>query len=82
LARVEKIDHPVSYSGLFGFSRFSEQEQDMSYTRRFKDSRCFEAWKRTKRHEGSKMEEIQARSQGHKNQTVQFWIPEYLIFPE
>jgi hypothetical protein len=28
------------------------------------------------------MEEIQAKSQSCKNRTVQFWIPEYLIFTE
>jgi hypothetical protein len=40
----------------------SEQEYDMSYTQRFEDPRCFEAWKRTKRYQGANMEEIQARS--------------------
>jgi hypothetical protein len=28
------------------------------------------------------MEETQARSRGHKNQTVQFWIPEYPVLSE
>jgi hypothetical protein len=46
LASLEKLNHPVFYSGLSGFSRFSEQ--DMSYTRRFEDPRCFDAWKMTK----------------------------------
>jgi hypothetical protein len=82
LARLEKPDHPVSYSRLSDFGKFSEQEQDMSYTQRFGDPRCFEARKRTKRHQGAKMEEIQAKSQGHKNQTIRFWILEYPIFPE
>jgi hypothetical protein len=41
----------------------------MIYTQRFEDLRCFEAWKRTKKHEGAKMIEIQARSRGRKNQT-------------
>jgi hypothetical protein len=68
------------YSGLSSFGRFSEQDRDMSYTRRFEDPKCFETWKRTKRHQGAKMEEIQARSQGHENWTVQFWIPEYPVF--
>jgi hypothetical protein len=30
----------------------------------------------------TKMEEIQARSQGRKNQTDRFWILEYPVFPE
>jgi hypothetical protein len=54
----------------------------MSYTRRFEDPRCFEGWKRTKKHQGAKMEEIQARSQDRKNRTVQFWIPKYPVSPE
>jgi hypothetical protein len=28
------------------------------------------------------MEEIQDKSQNHKNQIVRFWIPEYTVFPE
>jgi hypothetical protein len=64
------------------FWQFSEQEHDMSYTWRFEDSRCFEAWKRVKRHQGGKMEEIQARSQSCKNWTIRFWIPEYPVLPE
>jgi hypothetical protein len=54
----------------------------MSYTRRFEDPRYFEAWKRIKKHQGAMMKEIQARSQGRENQTVQFWIAEYPVFPE
>jgi hypothetical protein len=52
----------------------------MSYTRRFEDPRSFEAWKRAKKHQEANMEEIQARSRSRKKQTIQFWIPEYLIF--
>jgi hypothetical protein len=36
----------------------------------------------TKKHQGTKIEEIQARSRRHKNQYVRFWIPEYLVFLE
>jgi hypothetical protein len=36
----------------------------------------------TKRYQGAKMEEIQAKSQSRKNRTVRFWIPEYPVFPE
>jgi hypothetical protein len=28
------------------------------------------------------MEEIQGKSRGHKNWTIRFGIPKYLIFPE
>jgi hypothetical protein len=54
----------------------------MSYIQRFEYPRCFEAWKRTKKHQGAKIEEIQAKSRGHKNWTVRFWISEYLVFLE
>jgi hypothetical protein len=54
----------------------------MSYTQRFEDPRCFEAWTRTKRYQGAKMEEIQARNRGRKNRTVRFWIREYPVFLE
>jgi hypothetical protein len=54
----------------------------MIYSQRFEDSGCIEAWKRTKNQQGAKMEEIQARSRGHKSRTVQFWIPEYPVFQE
>jgi hypothetical protein len=43
---------------------------------------CFEESKRTKKYQEDQMEEIQARSRGHKNRTVWFWIPKYLIFLE
>jgi hypothetical protein len=33
---------------------------------------CFEARKGAKRHQGTKIEENQARSQSRKNQTIQF----------
>jgi hypothetical protein len=36
----------------------------------------------TKKYQGAKMEEIQAKSQCHKNQTIRFGIPKYLVFPE
>jgi hypothetical protein len=34
----------------------------------------------SKEHQGAKIEEIQAQSQGCKNRTIQFEIPEYLVF--
>jgi hypothetical protein len=49
---------------------------------KFEDPRCFVAWKMTKKYQETKMEEIQARSKDHKNQTIRFWIPEYPVFPE
>jgi hypothetical protein len=36
----------------------------------------------TKRYQGAKMEEIQAKSRSRKNRIVRFWIPEYPIFRE
>jgi hypothetical protein len=49
---------------------------------RFQQFHGFEAWKRTKKYQRTKMEEIQARRRGRKNWTVRFWIPEYPVFPE
>jgi hypothetical protein len=42
---------------------------------------CFEAWKMTRRHQGAKMERFMLKA-AHENQTIQFGIPEYPIFPE
>jgi hypothetical protein len=36
----------------------------------------------TKKYQETKMEEIQARSKDHKNQTIRFWILEYPVFSE
>jgi hypothetical protein len=41
-----------------------------------------EAWKRSKKYQGARMEEVQAKSQSHKNRTIRFGIPKYLVFPE
>jgi hypothetical protein len=41
-----------------------------------------EARKRSKKYQGAKMEEVQARSQGRKNRTIRIGIPNYLVFPE
>jgi hypothetical protein len=38
--------------------------------------------KNTKRYQGAKMKEIQAKSQSRKNRIVQFWIPECTVFLE
>ncbi len=54
------------------FRRFSEQEQDMSYNRRFEDPRCFEGWKRTKKHQGAKMEEIKPKAEVTKTRLFDF----------
>jgi hypothetical protein len=64
------------------FQQLSEQEQDMSYTQRFKDPESFKVCKRGKKHQEANMEEIQARSRSHKNWTVRFWIPGYPFFIE
>jgi hypothetical protein len=53
----------------------------MSFTSRFEDPRSFEAWKRAKKYQEAKIEEIQARSRTHKNRTARFWILEYPLFP-
>jgi hypothetical protein len=62
------------------FRQISEQEQDMSYIQRFEDPRSFKTWKGAKMYQEVNMEEIQARSRCHKNRTIRFWIPEYLVF--
>jgi hypothetical protein len=36
----------------------------------------------TKKYQGARMEEIQAKTQGCKSRTIQFGIPEYPVFPE
>jgi hypothetical protein len=66
----------------YSVSIVSEQEQDKSQILRFEDSMCFEAWKGTKRHQGTKIEENQVRSQSRKNQTIQFAKLDYPIFLE
>jgi hypothetical protein len=38
--------------------------------------------KGAKRHQVIKIEENQAKSQSHKNRTIQFAKPDYPIFPE
>jgi hypothetical protein len=58
----------------------SEQSQGRSQIQRFEDPMCFEARKESKRHQGAKIEENQATSQSHKNQTIQFAKPEYPVF--
>jgi hypothetical protein len=35
-----------------------------------------------KKNQGTKIEEIQAKSRGRKNQTIRFGIPEYPVSPE
>jgi hypothetical protein len=54
----------------------------MSYTQRFEDPRCFEAWKRTKKHQGPRWMNSKPKVKVTKNQTNQFWIPEYPIFTQ
>jgi hypothetical protein len=49
-------------------------------TQRFEDPICFEAWKMSERHQGTKIEENQARSRSHKNRTIRFAKPEYPVF--
>jgi hypothetical protein len=52
----------------------------MSYIQRFEDPRSFEARKGAEKYQEANMEEIQARSQSHKNRTFWFWITEYPVF--
>jgi hypothetical protein len=42
----------------------------------------FEAWKMTKKHQETKVEEIQAKNRGDKIWTIWFGILEYPVFPE
>jgi hypothetical protein len=43
---------------------------------------CFKVRKWTKRHQGTKKEQNQAKNQSHKNRTIRFVKPNYPIFPE
>jgi hypothetical protein len=43
---------------------------------------CFEAWKRIKKYQEAKMEDIQAKNRSRKNWMVWFWIPEGPVFSE
>jgi hypothetical protein len=45
-------------------------------------SSILEAWKRRKEHQGPSKEDIETQNRNHKNQTIQFWKPDYLIFSE
>jgi hypothetical protein len=55
---------------LFRIVQF-RQFQNMNRTRaKLEDPRCFEAMKGTKRHQGTEIEENQARSRSHKNRIV------------
>jgi hypothetical protein len=49
---------------------------------KFEDPRCFEARKRTKRHQEIKIEGNQSRRRSHKNRTIRFVKPDYPVFPE
>jgi hypothetical protein len=52
---------------LFQNIRFSQFQDKTKEGAKFEDPRCFEAWKRTKKYQEEKMNEIQAKSQGYKN---------------
>jgi hypothetical protein len=36
----------------------------------------------TKKHQRTKVDQFQAQSRAHKNWTIRFGTPEYLVFPE
>jgi hypothetical protein len=67
---------------LFWNIRFWQFRSKAKEEAKFEDPRCFEARKGDKRYQGTKIEENQARSQSHKNQTIQFTKPEYPVFLE
>jgi hypothetical protein len=60
----------------------SEHEEGRSYTERFEDPRCFEARRWDKRHQGTKVDQSQERSQSRKNWIVRFPILEGPIFTD
>jgi hypothetical protein len=73
----------IGLSGLLFWNIWFWQFQSKAKEKvKFQDSRCFKARERAKRHQGTKIEENQARSQSHKNQTIRFAKPEYLVLPE
>jgi hypothetical protein len=41
-----------------------------------------EEWKREIRHQGTKIEEIQASRRSRKNRTIRFEISDYPVFPK
>jgi hypothetical protein len=59
------------------FWQFKSQTKEGA---KLEDPRCFEARKWTKRHQGTKIEENQARSRSHKNWTIRFAKPDYRFF--
>jgi hypothetical protein len=82
LARVVKPDHPISYSGLSGFRRFSEQQHDMRYTEDLKIQDVLRHEKGLKGIKEPRWKKSKPEVEVAKNWTVRFWIPEYPIFPE
>jgi hypothetical protein len=59
--KSKKSDHLVSFFGLSGFSNFRTGRRHELHLR-FKNSKSFEAWKKAKKHQGTKIEENQAKS--------------------
>jgi hypothetical protein len=74
-----KPDYSVSYSGLSSFDSFQNRNR-IGAT--LEDLKIQEVLRHGEILKGAKMEEIHTKSQSHKNRTVRFWIPEYLVFPE
>jgi hypothetical protein len=79
---VVKPDHPISYSGLSGFRRFSEQQHDMSYTEDLKIQDVLRHEKGLKGIKEPRWKKSKPEVEVAKNWTVRFWITEYPIFPE
>jgi hypothetical protein len=71
--------------GPIGYIRLDQNQQSWiqnlrAKTQRFEDPMCFEAWKMSERHQGTKIEESQARSRSRKNWTIRFARPDYPVF--
>jgi hypothetical protein len=60
--------------------RFWQFQSQIKEGAKLEDPKCFEARKGTKRHQGTKIEENQARSRSRKNQTIWFATLDYLGF--
>jgi hypothetical protein len=82
MTKFDKTEKIEGSGFLFQIVQF-RQFQNMNMTgARLKDPRCFEARKWTKRHQGTEIEENQARSQSRKKRIVRFSIMEGPVFTD
>jgi predicted Rossmann fold nucleotide-binding protein DprA/Smf involved in DNA uptake len=79
---LKKSDYPICYYETFGFWQFQGKIKEGAKLKDSKIQGILRHEKLLKKYQEAKMDEIQAKSRGHQNRTVQFWIPKYPVFPE